>query len=318
MNHMSVRGVLARRLMSALRIVLVTCCALHVATTAHAQAPATAPNAALAVTVLRSNGPDVGAVGEPVDAALLRDLASIAGIDNAQFSPIEYEEIQLTVGCGDQSRECLSAIAGMAQVSGVVLRSVVKSGSALQLDLVYFDTSSQDEPARASVTGDAAQLAAAVPSLVRKLFGIPDVAPPVAAAPPVANSAPAAATDAAPSGSGGVNTLTIASIVTLAVGVGVGLAGVVVGASASSTFDDYKNTAVTDEASARRANSTFSDAESKATVANILMPLGGALVVGGAIMLVLGLGADSEDAPATQVALAPMSQGGVLVVSGWM
>ena len=40
----------------------------------------------------------------------------------------------------------------------------------------------------------------------------------------------------------------------------------------TSTFDDYKNTAVTDQASARRANATFDDADSKATLANILMP----------------------------------------------
>jgi hypothetical protein len=293
-------------------------CVLHVGGLASAQVATAPAQGSLTVTVLRSNGPDIGAVGDPIDAALLRDLAGIAGIDNAQFSPIEYEEIQLTVGCGDQSRQCLAAIAGMAQVSGLVLRSVVKVGTALQLDIVYFDASSQDEPARASFTGDAGQVVAAVPPLVRKLFGIPEVAGPVVAAAPVVVSAPAASISPERTDSGGVNTLTVASIVTLAVGVGVGLAGVVVGMSASSTFADYKNTVVTDQASARQASAKFSDADSQGTVANILMPIGGALVIGGAIMLYLGLNSDSESAPATQVVVAPMPQGGVLLVSGWL
>lgn len=318
MNQTNERGSDPRGGLRRISALLVGLCALHTGVAARAQETATPPDGTLTVTVLRSNGPDIGAVGEPVDAALLRDLAGIAGIDNAQFSPIEYEEIQLTVGCGDQSRECLAAITGMAQVSGLVLRSVVKSGSALQLDLVYFDASSQDEPARASFTGNSDQLAAAVPSLVRQLFGIPDVAAPVAAAAaPAVVTAPVASTSPAPSPSGGASTLTIASIVTLAVGVGVGLAGVVVGASAASTFDDYKNTAVTDQASARRASGLFSDAESKATIANVLMPIGGALVIGGAIMMVLGLNSDSDGAAGTQVAVAPVRQGGVLMVAGW-
>lgn len=266
------------------------------------------------VIVLRSDTAELGVNADAIDAALLRDLMTVGGMDRPQVSPMAYEEIQLNAGCSEASRECLAAIAAMAQVNGLVVRSLSKVGATLQLEVVYFDAASHDDPARASAEGDAQQLEANMPSLVRRLFNIPEVAVPTAVtAPttaPVATQGPPAATQS------GINGLTIASIVTLAVGAGVGVAGIVVGSSASSAFDDYKNTDVTDAESAAAADAAFSDAESRATLANILMPIGGALLVGGVVMLVIGLGNDSEDAATTQVAIAPTPHGGVLLLSG--
>lgn len=317
MNGNYTRGSGPRSRLLRASAVLLGLCAWDVC--ALAQAP-TEPNAGgLKVTVLRSTAPDTAAFADSIDATLVRDLSGIAGIDQPQLSPIEYEEVQLAVGCVGQTRECLSAIAGMSQVSGLIVRSLSQAGTALQLDLVYFDTSSQDEPARASATGDADQLVDQVPVLVRRLFGIPEVPVPAVAA-ASAEESDGAATAAAPArasdrGTGGINGLTLASIVTLAVGAGVGVAGIVVGASSAASFDDYKRTNVTDRESATEASAAYDDASSQATVANVLIPIGGALLIGGAILLVVGLSSDDDDA-ATQVSVAPSRHGGTLMIAG--
>jgi hypothetical protein len=149
---------------------------------------------------------------------------------------------------------------------------------------------------------------------VRKLFGIPEVAVQAAQAP---TSEPTPTTPSTPTqDEGGMNTLTVASIVTLAVGAGVGIAGVVVGMSAQSTFDDYKQTSVTDRTSAAAADATYNRAQSQATLANVLMPIGGALIVGGVVMLVMGLNDSGHEAGSAQVAFVPSSHGGTVFVSG--
>jgi len=284
------------------------------------------------VMVLRSSGSGVGTSREAIDAALLRGLSAIAGINNVQLSPVDYEDVQLTVGCNDQSRDCLATIADTAQVSGLVVRSLRKMGAGLQLDVVYFDVSSRDAPAWATEIGDEQHLLASVPSLVRSLFGLPEV--PVAVADEVPRETAAAFEPASPGvassdlessdtpvtasvGDDGINMMSVASIATLAAGVGTVAIGVIVWASASAAFDDYKGVAATDAASARRASAAFSDAESKATLANVLLPIGGALMVGGVVMLAVGLSdSEAESATATHVSFVPSLTGGAVMVSG--
>ncbi len=277
-----------------------------------------APAASASVIVLRSDAASLGVDVDAIDAALLRDLTTIAGIDRPQVSPMAFEEIQLNAGCSDQTRACLSAIAGMAQVNGLIVRSISMVNGALQLDLVHFDVASNDDPARASAIGDPQQLVSGMASTVRRLFGIPELVLPSAASAETSTE-PVAVTPSQPASATNNDSpvLTIVSIATLAVGAGVGIAGILFASSASSSFDDYKRIDVTDEDSAAAADAAFSDAESQATVANILMPMGGALLVGGAVMLVIGLsGRDDDHSASTQLAVAPTPDGGVLWLSG--
>src|SRR5262245_5659678 len=101
-------------------------------------APATA--SALKVAVLRTTQGDAGAAAEAIDGALLRDLSALAGIERPTVSPIDYAEIQLTVGCADEGRQCLSSIAQMVQVDAVVVRKLVVEPAGARLELVYLDT----------------------------------------------------------------------------------------------------------------------------------------------------------------------------------
>src|SRR5436190_6440977 len=51
------------------------------------------------VAVMRETGDEVSAsVAESVDTALVRALAEVAGISRPSLSPVDYGEVQLTVG----------------------------------------------------------------------------------------------------------------------------------------------------------------------------------------------------------------------------
>lgn len=271
----------------------------------------------LRVAVLRATQGEGGATADAVDAALLRDLAELAGIEKPTVSPIDYAEIQLTVGCSDEGKACLSSIAQMVQVDGVVVRRLTVEQGRMTLTLVHFDATATDEPAHAEETfegADAGKAAvAAVPSLVRRLFGIPE--PVVAAAVPAPTSALAATspgpTSATPAREGRVGAL---SVVTLAAGAGILTGGLVVGASAKSSFDEFKAIKVVTEDDARRANSKFDAVKSKALAANVLMPSGAAVLALGAALLVLDLTrGGSHD---TEVSLLSLRGGAMLTLRG--
>src|SRR4051812_31628517 len=92
------------------RIAAVAGIAWLIATTpAGVAAQSAAPTAqapGLKVAVLRSTQGAAGAMSDAIDGALLRDLAALAGIENPTVAPIDYAEIQLTVGCSDEGRAC--------------------------------------------------------------------------------------------------------------------------------------------------------------------------------------------------------------------
>ena len=148
---------------------------------------------------MRETGGQIAAsVTEAVDAALLRALGEVAGIRKPTLSPVDYGEVQLTVGCSDESSECLAAITHIAEADAIVVRHlIVEPDGAVALRILYFDEAGGPTQVRAAALADHVQeLAQAVPDLVRKLFEIPE---PAAQSPVVA--APAASPPAASSAS---------------------------------------------------------------------------------------------------------------------
>lgn len=275
----------------------------------------------LRVAVVRATQGEAGGLADNVDGALLRDLAALAGIESPTVSPIDYAEIQLTVGCSDEGRQCLSAIAQMVQVDAVVVRRLVVEPARVTVSLTHFDATASDEPARAEQVAegpDAGKAAvAAVPSLVRKLFGIPE---PVAAAPaartaqlPAATSNGAlTASDATPAGQHEIGVMTW---VTLAAGGGLLAGGLAVGASAQSDFDAFKKTDVKTQSDAMRANSKFDSIKSQAMVANVLIPSGAAVMALAATLFVLDL-TRGREAETARVGLQPLRGGAMLTLQG--
>jgi hypothetical protein len=272
----------------------------------------------LRVTVLRTTQGEAGAAAEAVDGALLRDLAAVAGIDNPNVSPIDYAEIQLTVGCSDEGRQCLSSIAKTVQVDAVVVRKLTVEPGRATLTLAYLDATAADEPAHAEHVAEGAAaieaLASAVPALVRRLFGIPESV--VAAAPEQQPGAAAPADEASYSdeplepepGGGSVGPLTWVALGVGAVALG---AGVVLGLSAQSSFEDYKQTEEIDTIEGRaEAEQHFDSAESKGQIATVLIPAGAVVLALGATLLVIDL---SDDGGAgSELGLAPLPGGALL------
>jgi hypothetical protein len=281
---------------------------------AQEQPAAGASSGSLRVAVLRTTQGDAGAAAEAVDGALLRDLAAFAGIENPNVSPIDYSEIQLTVGCSDEGRQCLASIAQMVQVDAVVVRKLAVEPGRATLTLVYLDTTAADEPAHAEHVAEGAAateaLASAVPALVRRLFGIPE--PVVAAAPEQPQGAGAPAGDESspdyppepePAGAS-VGPLTWVALGVGAVALG---AGVVLGLSAQSSFDDYKQTEIDDDEDRVQAEEHFDSAESKGKIATVLIPAGAVVLALGATLLVFDLSDDGEGG--TELGLAPLPGG---------
>jgi hypothetical protein len=287
---------------------------------AQAEASQATASSSLRVAVLRTTQGDAGELADRVDGALLRDLSSLAGIDNPTVSPIDYAEIQLTVGCSDEGRQCLSAIAQMVQVDAVVVRHLVVTPSRVTVTLTHFDATASDEPARAeqmSEGADAGKTAVdAVPSLVRRLFGIPE---PISAA-AAANAAPGSGqpagangtTAATPTDGGGK--IGVLTWVTLAAGSGLLASGLVVGASAQSSFDDFKKTDIKTATDAMRANTKFDSVKSQALVANILIPSGAAVMALAAALFVFDLTHSGRTGEVAKLGVLPLRGGAMLTL----
>lgn len=317
--------------LSAWRSCLLVCIALATQTLSAvcaAQEPATR------VGVLRATSDGIPIeVSDAVDAALLRDLSAVAGLESPVVSPIDYAEIQLSVGCADESHACLESIARMVRVDALVVRwlSVDAEGRAL-LELGYFEAASKDAPTRVSAQAAAAQmqaeLVAAVPPLMRKLFGIPEVAAP-AEPEPVAEEAdvpsatrPASSasrtTDADDEGGG----LALPGWITIGAGVGILTAGIIVGIVADQDYRAWKDMPVGTPAEAVKADAKFEDLQDRAITADILIPIG-ALALGlGATLLLIDL-SDSDDgerahlsSDRAQLGISPLRDGAMLSFSG--
>lgn len=288
----------------------------HVAGTALAQ-----PSGAT-VGVLRSTATSTPAeLSDAVDAALLRDLAGIAGIDDPVVSPVDLAEIQLSVGCADEQRACLEAIARAANVGALLVRSLstTDQGGA-RLQLRYFDSASSDEPkvVGTEVTAEHnGELAEAVPSLVRELFGIPEIAAP---AEPTADAPVVQTTEPKPKPEPPSSERKDSSLlpwILIGAGAAVLTTGLIVGTVANDDFQAWRKRPIGSTDQADRANDELDDLEARALAADIAMVTGAVALGLGASLLALELGGDepASDEPAT-LAIEPRATGALLRLRG--
>ena len=280
----------------------------------------------------QSASPSVGVVGETsdtmqvmadaVDAALLRDLSAIAGIESPVVSPVDYAEIQLGVGCTDESRDCLLAITRAVRVDALVLRRLrFDAAGNGQLELTYFEAASNDAPKTVDTKADAAQLetdlVAAVPSLVRRLFGIAEIAQPAAAPAPAAPVTLKISTAEPAPVPGDEPSVSAATWIALGAGAAAVTAGIVVGWTAQQDFDDWKVMPVGSRSEADDARAAFDGIRSRAIAADVLLSVGAIGLGLGATLLVLDLGRDAErDGGHARVAVTPAPGGAIMRVEG--
>jgi hypothetical protein len=270
-----------------------------------------------------TQGQIAAGVTEAVDAALLRALGEVAGIRKPTLSPVDYGEVQLTVGCSDESNECLAAIMHVAEADAIIVRHLIaEPDGALALRILYFDEAGGPTQVQVAVLADHAQeLARAVPDVVRKLFEIPEPAAqsPVAAAPaaspPAASSASVSAAATTTDRGASISALTW---VALAAGVATLGTGAVLGLTANSDYDRFKRTPVYTRAQAQDANRQFSSIQTRGTLANVLMPAGAVVLGAGAVLLWTDLSSADSGAEATHasVQVIPLLSGGAVTVHG--
>jgi len=288
---------------------LVTAALASLWVTASAQGQASAPPS---VTVFHDTGEEVPErVAAAIDAALIEALRASECCQEPTVSPAPYLDVQLTVGCDDTTVQCLSAIAGMANADRVVIRRVhADSAGTTTLQLVAGPVHEGREVAIVQSTQPAAsrdKLAAEVPGLVDKLFAtqaapgssqVPaGVAPASQAAQPSDSQAserpdsappPEAYDERAATGRDGPRIRALTWVIA-GTGLGVLIAGIAVGASASSSFDEVLATPVRTRDDADNLHSDFDSVQARATAANVLMPIGGAALATGVVLLILDL-----------------------------
>jgi hypothetical protein len=264
-------------------------------------------------------------VTEAIDAALLRALGDLAGIRKPSLSPVNYGEVQLTVGCSDELPECLAAITHVAEADAIVVRHlVVDANGAAVLRLLYFDEAGGPAQVQAAAVpvDRAFELAQVVPGLVRELFQIPEPAPNSTTGPAPALSPPqaAASSDAgiAPEPVDHGASISAITWIALAVGASALAAGVVLAVSADADHDKFQSTRVRTPMQAEDAHRLFSSIKTRATLADVLMPAGAVVLGAGAVLLGIDLFADqsSAEAPGASVQLIPLAAGGALAVHG--
>lgn len=311
-----------------------SCWSLYIATVITTPAAVQAQSETSSVGILRATGTRVPAqLADAVDQALLRDLAELASIDHPTVSPVSYEAVQLAVGCEGESPDCLSSIAQTLQTDTVMVRRLeVDALGATTLELIYFEVGGQREVASAQASvpaGSQAEITATTPRLVRELFGLsePPAAAPVApvplatqpaeTAPETSNAEPQDAEhrDVPRDDAGSVGPWTWVMLISGTVVLGT---GIILGVTAASSFEDLKQTNPRTRADAEGVHRDFEPIEARATVANILMPVGGAALALGAVLLVLDLseGDESAEHAASRVDLVPLRGGAVITLSG--
>jgi hypothetical protein len=255
-----------------------------------------------------------------VDAALLRALGEVAGIRKPTLSPVAYGEVQLTVGCSDESSACLTAITHIAEADAIVIRQLsAEPDNMVVLRILYFDEAGGASDVRAAASADRVlDLEQALPELVRTLFEIPTAPEPAAAVAAPAEPAASPTTPSARTTTDGAPSISPLTWISMATGVAAIGTGIVLWRTADADFDELTNTRVQTRAQADDANRKFSSIETRTTLTNVLIPVGAAVLSAGAVLLAIDLSSSDSAAEASHasVQLVPLRSGAALSVNG--
>ena len=270
------------------------------------------------VAVLHDTGPKLApGLVAALDAALAQALDEIAGIRNPFVSPVGYGDVQLSVGCSDESAQCLTAIAQTAEVDAVIVRRLaVDETGTVRLRLLYFEESSHAPPSHAELAASAAeaeQLSQAIPDLVRRLLGIEAGSTSWRASSAGASSA-SAQTNPQDEAAG----VTPWAWVSLAGGGALLASGIVLALSADADYDALQETHLSTPEDVDRAHRDFDSIETRATWSKVLIPAGVVALGAGATLLAIDLAASdsAEERSRARLSLAPLADGALLRVHG--
>lgn len=250
----------------------------------------------------RLRGDDVEGVGHALDRVARARIQSHRVLVLQATPALGLEDLQLAVGCVAPSADCLSAVAAQLGVETLAFLDVERAGSELLLTLTLYRVGGEPEAVTRRFGGDDAERAAldAVDPMVREAFGLPahEVAEPEPTAPPDPAPPDPLASPPTPDDGGDPAAQLALPLSLIGGGILVLGAGLVVGAVAQDTQSRYEATTVTTAADLDAALALHEQAETEALVANVLVPVGGAIAVAGAVVWIIAAvtGADEESA----------------------
>jgi hypothetical protein len=295
-----------------------------------ADARAEMPSAALFPTTT----PGSSGSTEALDAAIQTALGALDMVRVTARPGLDLVAIQLAIDCVGEDVRCLTAVAEQSGTQLLIAPTLERADGATSLRLLKFDPQSQSPIERVvrKAHGEAVspELIAAVPEMLRELFGLSRPAPqPVAARDtPAADTTeqlqPSVSPELPPplTASASVPTheaaVPFAPLVLAAAGAVVFGGGIIAGVMQENTQDEYdaliKEPPMT-TAEVDAANSKRTTGDSQAVLATVLLSVGGAAIAAGGVWLALELNQSSERKPPTAfVPLLAPGQLGLAVV----
>jgi hypothetical protein len=263
-----------------------------------------------------------GSQAAEVTKAVRDALAELEAVRLLPPPALDLEAVQLAIDCSDDSAQCLGEVATRMQAEILILPRLEAGKDSLELRITRFEKATGEAPVVAMRKQSGSRLDAtlldAVPSMLRELLQIEDE--PQDAAPDELLSAPADE-DAATRVDNSVeerSTLFGLPLGPVLVGGG-GLvlltAGVVVGAVANATENEWAEREIDTQAQAKAASILRQNGKDQATAANVLMAVGIGGLVAATVWYVLDPSTESAPEHARlQPMLGPSSAG--LVLSG--
>lgn len=238
-----------------------------VATTAHAQ-----PTAALIQTQASQD--------EEGLARVVRGRTQRLDVVEFTAAPaLKLEDIQLMVGCLNNSVECYRSFAAQLEVDTLLIPSVESTGTDSIITVAFFDGDEIRQASRHAESGESESLIASIDGLLRELFDLPALEPdgPVDAPRP---ETPTSTTEV-------VETLSPVGPIVGGVGIAVLAAALGVGVAANNAEDDYRAASVSTVDEIDAALNIRSEAQTKARAANALLGVGLAALAAGVVLTVV-------------------------------
>jgi hypothetical protein len=289
---------------------------------------------ARADSLTRSDTPKVLIIGAPakpgsaeaeVTEAVRAALAELSEVELLPPSPLDLEAVQLAIDCTDESSQCLGEIATRMNAEILIIPSLKVRAESLELRLRCFKQSPRREVTTAMRKQAGTQLDStlldAVPGMLREALALGS-----SEAEPVEDSAPdplasrnAERTGEEPhadeeSGDTGLG-LPLGPILLGGGGLSLIAAGLVVGAMANASENDYASRTIDTVEQAKRADAVRERGESEALAANVLLGTGTAALVAAGVWYLLDRETESAPAHASlRPVLGPQSAG--LLLSG--
>jgi hypothetical protein len=253
----------------------------------------------VSVAVFRTGTKDAGLkpLAETLDPVVLGELDKIESVQVSARPPLDLHATQLALDCIGETGACLRSVAEQAAAEAVLSPSIERAGDETVVTLLYFDARGQGELKSSTrrYTGADFERAAldAVPVMLRELFGIaaPAEAEPVAPAeqPAVPESdfgpqEPKPERSAFPAAPVAI---TAAGVVFVGVGLAFGL-------KAKATEDEYADALAGTMEQVDAAHDKLDDAQTEATIANIGIGVGAAVIAVGAALWIVELSGDDD------------------------